>query len=334
VSIDVPPRVSIGMPVCNGQRFIRQAIDSLLAQTFTDFELIISDNASTDQTERICQEYVAADPRVRYLCQPTNVGPANNYNQCFELSRGEYFRWHAHDDVCEPDHLARCVEALDREAGAVLAFPATTIIDEAGQPIEQYSFHLRTDSARVVERFAELVLVNHRKHRAVEIFGLMRASAMRRTPLQGVYARGDSVMLVRMALLGRFIELPQRLFLSRSHVNQSMQMLPESAKGGRSVLTRLLGTGPLPPPEWWDPSRKGKANFPEWNLFRQYWVSIGRAELRRSHALRCYGVMLDWLAWNVPKLARDVIFAGETVWKHLVERLFRREREHAHDGVS
>jgi glycosyltransferase involved in cell wall biosynthesis len=322
------------MPVRNGQRFIRPAIDSLLAQTYRDFELIICDNASTDSTAKICQDYVARDPRVRYHRQPANVGPAANYNACFELARGELFRWHAHDDMCEPDHLAACVDALDSDRDAVLAFPGTVIVDESGQTIEEYSYHPRTASTNVVERFAELVMVNHRRHRAVEIFGLMRASALRRTPLQEAYARGDSVLLVRLALLGRFVELPRRLFLSRCHAQQSMQMVPQSGQDKSSVLRRMLGTGPLPPPEWWDESRAGRINFPEWNLLKRYWRSIGRSPLRMTDRLRCCGVMLDWVAWNLPKLARDVIFAAEKISKQMMERLATRPRDHAHDGVT
>src|SRR5262245_23893970 len=206
------PRVSIGMPVRNGERFIRQAIDSLLAQTFGDFELIICDNASTDQTQQICEEYASRDPRVRYFRNEANLGPAANYNRCFELSRGEYFRWHAHDDQAAPEYLARCVELLDRDPSVVVAYPKTLVIDESGKPIEEYDFNPGTDSARTSTRFRRLVLINHRSHRAVEIFGLMRSSALRRTPLHGCYARADSVLLVRMALLGRFVELADRLF--------------------------------------------------------------------------------------------------------------------------
>src|SRR4029077_2191158 len=108
--------------------------------------------------------------------------------------------------------LAKCVELLDRDPSVVLAYPRTQIVDENNQHLENYDFHAATDSTDVATRFTELVLVNHRKHRACEIFGLMRSSALAQTPLEGAYARGDSVLLVRMALLGRFVELPDRLF--------------------------------------------------------------------------------------------------------------------------
>src|SRR5262245_36537007 len=123
-------RVTTGMPVRNGQRFIRQAIDSLLAQTYRHFELIICDNASTDQTEVICREVAERDARIRYFRNQENIGPAGNHNKCFNLSRGEYFRWHAHDDMCAPTYLQRCVEVLDADPGVVIAYPRTTIVDE------------------------------------------------------------------------------------------------------------------------------------------------------------------------------------------------------------
>lgn len=320
------------MPVRNGERFIADAIDSLLAQTFTDFELIIVDNASVDRTEQICTKYAALDPRIRYHRNPSNLGPAQNHNRCFALSRGQYFRWHAHDDMCLPTYLTRCVSALDNAPSAVLAFPKTLIIDADGEPLENYEFELHTNAAEPARRFAELVLVNHRRHRAVEIFGLMRSEALRETPLEGAYARGDSVLLARLALLGRFIEVPQTLFLSRSHATQSMQTLPVSVKEGQSRFSRLLGTGPLPPPEWWDPTRKGRINFPEWNLLKEYWLSIGRASLDFADRACCYGVMTWWLVRNAPKLARDVIFAGETLFDRVcdaVRGVPRLRRAHA-----
>ncbi len=317
------PRVSIGMPVRNGQKFIRQALDSLLAQTFSDFEIVICDNDSTDDTESICREYVARDPRIHYHRNPQNIGPAPNYNRTFELSKGEFFRWHAYDDLCEPTHLARCVETLDRDPSVVLVYPSTVIVDENNQPTETYTFHPATDSADVCRRFAELVLVNHRQHRAVEIFGLIRSAALRSTPLQGSFARGDSVQLVQLALLGRFVELPDKLFMSRTHTSQSMQTLPSESKVKPSLVRRILGTGPLPPPEWWDGSRKGKINFPEWNLIRHYWRSLWRAPLTFSDRMGCLGVILKWFVLNPHKLARDVIFAIEILCKR-IGKMFTR----------
>ena len=131
------PRVTIGVPVYNGQKYIRFTMDSLLAQTFTDFEIIVTDNCSTDTTPQIVQEYAARDPRVRYVRNETNIGPARNYNVSLELARGEFFKWNPADDVCAPDFLAKCVAALDAHPEAVLAYPRTNVIDTEGKVVNQ-----------------------------------------------------------------------------------------------------------------------------------------------------------------------------------------------------
>src|ERR1700726_2570792 len=95
-------KVSLGLPVYNGERFVKHAIQSVLDQTFSDFELIISDNASTDSTPDTCEEFARKDPRVPYIRQEINIGAKANFNRVFEYSRGEYFKWVAADDVCGP----------------------------------------------------------------------------------------------------------------------------------------------------------------------------------------------------------------------------------------
>src|SRR5690349_812781 len=94
------PQVSIGLPVYNGEKYLLNAIGSLLKQDFEDFELVISDNASTDKTEAMCHEFAAKDKRIRYHRNETNIGATGNYNRVFRLSNGEFFRWASHDDEC------------------------------------------------------------------------------------------------------------------------------------------------------------------------------------------------------------------------------------------
>ncbi|MER3486233.1 MAG: hypothetical protein C4345_09945 [Chloroflexota bacterium] len=132
------PRVSIGLPVYNRQQYVGEAIESILAQTFADFELIISDNASTDATGVICQEYARKDARVRYYRNAINIGAAKNFNRVFHLSSGEYFKWMASDDICAPTFIERCVEALDGDTGAVLAYSRARCIDEHGAVVPRY----------------------------------------------------------------------------------------------------------------------------------------------------------------------------------------------------
>jgi glycosyltransferase involved in cell wall biosynthesis len=303
------PRVSIGMPVRNGERFIRQTIDSLLSQTFEDFELIICDNASTDHTAEICREYERRDPRVRYHRNPRDIGPAGNHNECFALSRGEYFRWHAHDDLCLPTYLEKCVAVLDADPGIVNCHSHTRVIDEHGDPLWDYDFRTSTGADRAGSRYGGLINVSHRRHVGYEIFGLMRREVMATTPLEEAYTHGDRVFLVRMSLRGRFYEIPEFLFEARRHASQSMSA--RTGEANRPRLARLIGPGPLPPPEWWDASKKGRIAFPDWNLVRQYFRAVGEVPMSFSERLRCRLHLGRWLVKYWPKLARDLAFAGE-----------------------
>lgn len=104
------PMVSIGTPVYNGAKYLRKALDSLLEQTFTDFELIISDNASTDDTQAICEEYARRDSRIRYVRQSMNIGAAENFRFVQQQAKGEFFMWAAHDDLWDRRHIELLLE--------------------------------------------------------------------------------------------------------------------------------------------------------------------------------------------------------------------------------
>ena len=301
------PLVSIGMPVRNGQKYIRAALDSLLSQTLSDLEIIICDNHSTDNTEAICREYEARDPRVRYFRNECNLGPAGNHNRCFSRSTGTYFKWHAHDDLIEPTFLEKCVDVLQRDPTVANCHSLTRVVDENAQFLRDYTFRAQTDSPVASHRFGQLIRARHRAHVGYEIFGVWRRAQLAQTPLEKPDAHGDRILLVRMCLRGRFVEIPEFLFLSRAHSNQSMQ-----AKTDRGRLSRWIGAGPLPPAEWWDASKKGKMVFPEWNLLAEYWSAIGEVPaLSLADRSRCRLWVCVWLVRNWYKLARDLALAAE-----------------------
>ncbi len=114
------PLLSVGMPVYNGQNYLAFTIEAILSQSFTDFELIISDNGSTDETEAICRAYAAQDARIRYERVEENLGAAYNFNRVFELARGRYFKWAAHDDYFTADYFERCIQVLEQNPAVVL----------------------------------------------------------------------------------------------------------------------------------------------------------------------------------------------------------------------
>jgi glycosyltransferase involved in cell wall biosynthesis len=301
------PLVSIGLPVRDGQRYVRAALESLLAQTLTDFEVIICDNNSNDDTPAICREYAARDSRIRYYRNDTDLGPAANHNRCFEYSRGKYFKWHAHDDLIAPDFLQKCVAVLEGDSQIVNCHTLTRVVDENGVFVRDYEFRTQTDSPCVSRRFGRLINVSHRQHVGYEIFGVWRRDALAQTPLEKADAHGDRILLVRMSLRGRFHEVREPLFFARAHAKQSMQ-----AQTRRGRLSRWIGAGPQPPAEWWDESKRGKIVFPEWNLLAEYWSAIREvSNLSAGDRLRCRLWVMAWVLGNWHKLARDLALAIE-----------------------
>ena len=276
---DAPPKVSIGLPVYNGEDFIEEAIDSILAQTFADFELIICDNASTDHTSEICRRYAERDARVYYHCNEKNLGAAANYNRVFRLAKGEYFRWAAHDDRLEPGYLAACVAVLDRDPSVVLCYPRTLIINEQSEPLSVHPDKLHLAAAephlrlnQYFERYAP------RRDECNAVFGLMRRDVLGRTPLIGAYASSDLILLGEIALLGKICEIAQPLFLRRDHLRTSV-------RANRDLQDRAA---------WFDPANKAKRLLPRWRWFREYLDAVGRAPLSPTQRLRCYSVVLRW----------------------------------------
>ncbi|MFN8512989.1 MAG: glycosyltransferase [Chloroflexia bacterium] len=132
-----PPAVSIVLPVHNGQRYLREALDGCLAQTFTDWELIVVDDASTDGTPAIIAEYAARDPRIRRLRNETNLRLPASLNAGFAQARGRYFTWTSDDNIHRPEALERLVAALETDPSLDLVYAHTTTIDEGGNSVGQ-----------------------------------------------------------------------------------------------------------------------------------------------------------------------------------------------------
>ena len=215
----VAPRVSLGLPVYNASRYLRQALDAVLAQDFTDFELIISDNGSTDQTWAICTEYADRDPRIRLLRNPTNLGVARNFNRVVEEAEGDLFRWVAYDDLMAPTLLSACVAELDRSGpGTVIAYPQTALIDDEGAVVGQYDDNLdirhRHPAMRVAAAARRWNLLN-------PLYGVIRLDQLRRTGLEREHVSGDVPLFMELAAMGEIHEVPEPLFFRRFHAGSS-----------------------------------------------------------------------------------------------------------------
>jgi glycosyltransferase involved in cell wall biosynthesis len=312
------PRVSIGVPVYNGQKYIRYALDSLLAQTFGDLEIIVTDNCSTDPTPQIVQECAARDPRVIYVRNETNVGPALNYNRSIARARGEFFRWNNADDMVAPTFVQKCLDVLESDPTVILAYPRTMIIDSEGNQREPYGYEVDFDQPQAHARLWKIMTVNHKLHGAHEMFGLMRTAQLRKTSLWRAHVRGDSVMLARLLLLGRFRRIDEYLFFNRDHTDRSSKYLSRTLVRKGSRLSKYLGFGPLPSAEWWDPKLKGKIVFPEWRVLREYLRAVQEAELSAAEKAACYRTVMRFAIRHSPKMARDLIIATEQCFNSLL----------------
>jgi glycosyltransferase involved in cell wall biosynthesis len=217
------PRVTLAMPVFNGEAYIAIALRSLLAQTFENFEIVITDNASTDRTEIICREFAQQDARIRYHRNPKNVGAAENYNLGFKLARGEYLKWCAHDDYISANYLELAVKALDQHPDAVLTYGPSEMIDENGAVAPPESATLvGFENVDPVWRFDSMIRSGGS---CGAIFGLFRRSALARSLLHNKdYYSSDRALLAEMAILGPFIFVPEITFFNRAHSRRSMSL--------------------------------------------------------------------------------------------------------------
>lgn len=226
------PRVSIGLPVYNGAATIAFALDALLGQSYRDFELVISDNASTDATARICEDYALRDPRVRYLRQPSNVGAWRNFGHVVTQAQGEFFMWAAHDDWWSVNWLETLVQALTQ--GGAMAYGDILGVDERGQVIGRLGDFSLGGSARALKYF----LLNPWDGKANLIYGLYRTAAVRSHVFDSASARRfgfDMHFVFHMLQYGEFVHAPGAEF-------RKLVPLPDAAPGGDALLTRLFST--------------------------------------------------------------------------------------------
>jgi len=270
------PRLGIGLPVYNGATYLAEAIEALLGQTYEDFELIISDNASTDATEDICRQYAAEDPRIRYIRQPRNIGGLLNHNVVFEYCRSELFKWAADDDLYGRDLVERCVAALDEHPDVVLAHSWTAVINSGGEVVQAIEYPLATSSVAAPVRFRSMLFDDG----GDDDYGVIRTEVLRRIPPYDSYHRSDRTLMAELALHGRFYQVPAWLYFRRHH---------EASLEGTARTIRQKSTA-------WDPRR---ANHSTARLLGEYMLgyvrAIAQAPLPVSEKAACYRHLMAWM---------------------------------------
>lgn len=252
------PKVSIGLPTYNGERYLAEAVTSLLDQDFTDLELLLADNASTDGTRGVCERFARVDRRVRYLPADRNRGAAWNFNRMVAEARAPYFKWAADDDTYAPGFVGLCVDVLDHQPDVVLAYTQAVEIDADGGTIEKRGPTNVADGDEPATRFRRVMMD---EVYCYAVFGVIRAAALGTTGLIGSFAQSDRVLLAELALHGRFVELDEPLFRHREHPGRSMYAYADDRDRQR----------------WFDTSRDGSLTMPRWRLGVEYHRALHRA---------------------------------------------------------
>ena len=207
------PLVSIGVPVYNGADFLPHALESILSQTHSNLEVIVSDNASNDGTANVGSRFAREDERVKVVRQPTNIGVIGNWNAVARMARGKYFKWASASDRCAPTFIEQCVRLMEADASIVLAYSQTAFIDDEDRPVSLSKEDPEALSELASERFRTIcsrLVVNNAQQ------GLIRTDALLSTGLDRSYPGGDMVLMAELALLGKYVLIPEPLLFRRA----------------------------------------------------------------------------------------------------------------------
>jgi glycosyltransferase involved in cell wall biosynthesis len=282
------PALSVGMPVYNGARWLEAAAASMLGQTFDNIELIISDNASTDETPELAERLLARDPRVRYVRNAENRGAVFNYNQAASLARAPLFKWASVSDWCDATMLEKCVRRLEGRTDAVLCAPRTWLVSADGS-LRAYEHDVETEEASPCARFKR-VLQTTRLNNMMN--GVLRTDAVRRVRPHGSYMASDLPFMAELALGGKFLLEPERLFYRRDEAFES-----------RAERLRLHQAERQ---SYFAPRRRTPLLFQQWKLLFGFCAAARHAAIPRAERRCVYGYLLKCTYWSRHELWDDL----------------------------
>ena len=283
------PKLSVGMPVYNGEADIHEAVNSVLSQTFTDFELIISDNASTDSTQVICEEYARKDSRVRYIRNDVNIGASDNYNAVVYKAEGQYFKWASSNDYCMPTFFEKCIEVLDNNQDVVVCYPRAKLFRHVIEDGEEYVDGLTLSGDSACERlkvFFEAIQLNNVMN------GLIRTEMLKKTSLIKVYFSSDTVMMGELSLYGKYVEIPEYLFYRRMDEATATKL-----KSSEEVIKHYL------------PEGKSHMLLQNWKMHFGYVAAVFRAPIPFLERLCALRLVIKRMKWDRIELFNEVVFA-------------------------
>ena len=240
------PLISVGVPICNEEQFLVESLEALLGQTYPNLELLISDNASTDNSARICADFAAQYDNVHFHRFDTNRGAIANFRKVLDYAHGEYFMWASGHDLWQPNYIEACYEMMQRRPEAVVAFGSTNWIDAKGEPHSKQSGWTDTRGMHPIARYMAIFWGNMNP-----VLGLMRTGALRGCGFVDA-AGADLVVLTQLALLGDFVHADdtswsRREFREEQGYADKMKRYQSVQYGlGRSRLVRVFPLARLP----------------------------------------------------------------------------------------
>jgi glycosyltransferase involved in cell wall biosynthesis len=278
------PLVTIGLPVYNSETYLRQSIESLLAQTYSDFVLVISDNASTDGTADICHSCAKKDSRIRYYRNDENIGNPRNFNRIAKLTETRYLKWSTSDDYCDPTFVEKALAVMEQDPSIILCYPKTTLIDGDGQNPRPYEDNLHLMQDDPSERFREPFLRSGLAHQHL---GLIRVSLLRQTHLLRTHVASDYNLHAEMALHGKFYELPERLFYRRFHPTSGSWKRGDSKHQAKYYLA----------------AKQKNQSFKNWRALHADFASVLSAPIPVSKKLKLFA----WLSMRFVRQSRGLL---------------------------
>jgi glycosyltransferase involved in cell wall biosynthesis len=325
VSESPSPVVTIGLPIYNGATYLGAALRALLAQDYPSFEIVISDNCSTDSSPEICREFMARDDRIRYFRNERNLGAAANYNRVVELARGKYFAWANHDDLWGTSFIARCVAELERRPDAVLAYARSAKIDDDGNQVAPMMGELGLEGDTPSERLRRFhdwfIVLDEEDGWSTDkvegiwmpVHGLIRTERLRETGMIGLYIASDTILLEELLMRGAFAEVEETLFFKRDHEERSM-------RASVSYDDRV---------DWFTGHKAGLLIFPRWRLLAERVKAVRNVHLPDSAARACYREMIGFYFRRPHEgkaLVKEILVNGVRVAQPVLRKLRLADR--------
>jgi glycosyltransferase involved in cell wall biosynthesis len=234
MSID-RPLVTIGVPVYNGERYLRRALDSLISQDYGNIEIAISDNASTDGTPIILKEYTSRHGNIRVYTQSRNLGVHENFKSVLGVAQGKYFMWAGVDDLWLPEFVSSLVQELENKPDVGVAMCAVDRVQEDGSAFDTVSFLNKTDPNKKSRIGMAIGLTSKLKYNLF-MYGLFRTDLLREVVrFWPKIKSSDRLLLVQIALAAKFSYINKVLHVRTFHVKPYHERYPLDELGSNRM---------------------------------------------------------------------------------------------------